>query len=236
MADIDKLKRELNAEVLHRQELERREDASRNTVTGLQTENANLLQAKEVDAGMLKRRDRMIADMKAELEGERARREAAEKSASQSAQEREEAVTTSTRQTAEAREIAKHATTHAEVLERSHKQLGTEYRLRVDKMANDLGKIEQDREEDKQKVKRLDVVVEQMGQELDKANKTNGRIRETYDSYRDESERRLKTMQARQEAGEAAEAGMRKEAERIMGEARYLINLGKNVQERATAS
>ena len=235
MADIDKLKRELNAEVLHRQELEKREDAARSAVTTLRAENANLTQSKEVDATMLKRRDRVISDLKTELDGERARREQAEQSASLSAQQRDEAVDDCHKQTGEAREVAKHAVGHAEVLEQSHKQLRAEYRQRVESMKTDLQRMEQDREDEQQKVKRLDVVVEQMGHDLDRAVKANSKMEESLREYKEDSERRIGLLQKLAGDRDAAEAALREETERVVGEARWLINLGKNAQARATA-
>lgn len=235
MADIDKLKRELNAEVQRRQELEKREEATRSAAINLRAENANLAQAKEVDATMLKRRDRMVAELKRELDSEKTRREQAERNATAAAQELDEAQGDCRRQIGEAREMSKHASGHAEVLEQSHRQLRTEYKQRVGSMTKDLQKMEQEREEEKQRVRRLDVVVEQLSHDLERATKASSKMEEFLREYKADSESRMATLQRQAEERDATEAAQREEVERVMGEARWLINLNKNAHARMGA-
>lgn len=227
MADIDRLKRELNAEIQHRLDVEKREATNRATVDALRAENANLQQAKEVDAAVLKRRDRMIEDLRTELDQERRRRERAEESAKNAARERDEEIAGRRQEVQEAREIAKHATGHAEVLEQSHRQLGTEYRQRCETFAKDLGQMTTERDDEARKVKRLDVVVEQLSQEVEKAKRLNGRMSETMEEYVGQSEKRIDAWRAEATAQRTRCGKLEEEAERVVGEARWLINSSK---------
>ncbi|KAB8356607.1 hypothetical protein FH972_024189 [Carpinus fangiana] len=227
MADIDRLKRELNAEIQHRLDVEKREATNRAMVDALRAENANLQQAKEVDAAVLKRRDRMIEDLRNELEQERRRRERAEESAKTAARERDDEIAGRRKEVQEAREVAKHASGHAEVLEQSHRQLGAEYRQRCETFARDLTALTTERDDEASKVKRLDVVVEQLSQEVERARRLNGRMSETLEEYVDESEKRIDAWRRDASEQRARCCQIEKEAERVVGEARWLINAGK---------
>lgn len=231
MADIDKLKRELNAEFLHRQEIEKRDDLSRSTIEGLKAENANLQQAKEIDAAVLRRRDRKIEDLKADLETERAKRTQAEEAAKQASAQRDEVIANSRRELSEARELAKHATSHADVLEQSHKQLGTEYRQRTETFANDLQRLTEDRDDERKKVKRLDVVVDHLRQEVDRTSKLNTQMNATFEAYKEGAKSQIETLKESARKREAADAALREETERVVGEARWLINVTKSAKE-----
>ena len=227
MADIDRLKRELNAEIQHRREVEKQEEASRSVIGSLSAENANLIQAKEVDCAMLKRRDRMVYELRADLTAERKKRVTAEDMAKEESTRRDQIQITSAREIGRAMEVAKHATGHAEVLERSHKQLGTDYRQRAETFARDLRRLEEERNGERVKLKRLDVVVEQMGQELEQSSKTNAKMAEILESYKEESERRIGVLQREALQRDAEESKLKVEVQRVVGEARWLLNAGK---------
>lgn len=231
MADIDKLKRELNTEISHRQEIEKREGMGKSVLEALRTENEHLTQAKEIDATVLKRRDRKIEEMRVEVEGERERRLRAEETAREAVREREEAVEAATREVGEARERAGLASGHAEVLGRSHRQLGVEYRQRAQRFTKDLQKVEEEREEERQKMKRLDVVVEQLRQEIERSSKINGSMGKSFEAYKEDCEGRIQRLRAEAKARDTDNAALREEAQRVVGEARWLIKLGKNANE-----
>lgn len=235
MADIDKMKRELNAEIQHREEIERRGGADRSTITALRTENENLQQAKEVDAAMLRRRDRMVDELKADLDGERNRRKMFEDSHREMTRQRDEAIIKGERDVSKAEDIAKHATSHADVLGQSHKQLSAEYRQRTETLAKDLRNLTNERNDERGKVQRLDVVVEQIAQELDRAGKVNERLTDLFASHKEESDRKLKDMQDELDGNEKSEKALLIEAERVVGEARWLIAIGKNAAGRQGA-
>jgi len=228
MADIDKLKRELNAEISHRQEIEKREEMGKSALEALRLGNEHLTQGNEIDATVLKRRDRKIEEMRVEVEGERERRLRAEESAREAVREREEAVEAAIREVGEAREKAGLASGHAEVLGRSHMQLGVEYWQRAERFTKDLQRVEEEREEERQKMKRLDVVVEQLRQEIERSSKINGTMGKSFEAYKEDCEVRIKRLQAQATGRDAEDVALREETQRVVGEAKWLISLGKN--------
>jgi len=228
MADIDRLKRELKAEILHRQEMERREQTNYGMLDNTRAENANLSQAKDVDAALIKRRDRKIEELRNELGVEKARRIHAEESAQEANRAREDADVECRRLVGEANDAARHATSHATVLQESHRQLGTDYRRRTETFTRDFLQHTQDREEDRSKVKRLDVVVEQLNQEVARTNKINAQMGQILEAYKTESRRRIRELEEEAKLRDKGRLALHDEAQHVMDEARWLITMGKN--------
>jgi len=228
MADIDRLKRELKAEILHRQEMERREQTNYGMLDNTRAENANLSQAKDIDAALIKRRDRKIEELRNELGVEKARRIRAEENAQEAIRAREDADAECRRTVGEASDAARHATGHATVLEESHRQLGTDYRRRIETFTRDFIQHTQDREEDRSKVKRLDVVVEQLNQEVARTNKINAQMGQILEAYKAESRRRIRELEEEARLRDKGRLALHDEAQRVMDEARWLITMGKN--------
>lgn len=228
MADIDRLKRELKAEISRRQEIERREQTNFGMLDSTRAENANLAQAKDLDAALIKRRDRKIEELKSELETERSRRIQAEDNARDSARHREEADAENRRTVREAQDAAHHATSHAAVLEESHRQLGIEYRRRTVTFSRDFQQHTEDCEEERFKVKRLDIVVEQLSQELERTSRTNTQMGQLFKAYKADSERRIHELEKEADLRDAGDAKLRGEAHQVMEDAKWLITMGRN--------
>ena len=71
MTENDKLKRDLNAQMIKCQELEKNLQTYRPQIEALRQENDNLSHARGVDSSLISRRDRKIEELRAELVAER---------------------------------------------------------------------------------------------------------------------------------------------------------------------
>lgn len=183
MAENDRLKRELELQILKSQELERNLQTMRPQIEALRTENDNLNHANSMDEAMLARRDRKIEQLKEELATERSRREASDLLARRLERQNEETQETSRRDVQLAQEEAKHSTTHATILEQSHRQLSLEYRQRAERWRKDITALQAQRQGDGEKFARLDVVGEQMRSELERTRKIHAEFAEKWDEY-----------------------------------------------------
>lgn len=183
MAENDRLKRELELQILRSQELERNLETMRPQIEGLRTENDNLKHANSMDGTLLARRDRKIEQMKVEVATERSRREASDLLARRLERQSEESQDTARRDVQLAHEEAKHATTHASVLEQSHRQLSSEYRQRAERWQKDIAVLQAQIKINNDKYDRLDVIGEHMRIETDRARKTYEDITEQWDAY-----------------------------------------------------
>lgn len=183
MAENDRLKRELELQILRSQELERNLQTMRPQIEALRTENDNLNHANSMDGAILARRDRKIEQLKEEVAAERSRREASDLLARRLERQNEEAQEISRRDVQLAHEEAKHSTTHASILEQSHRQLSSEYRQRAERWRKDLEALHAQQQVDGEKFARLDVVGEQMRSELERARKIQAEFVEKWDEY-----------------------------------------------------
>ncbi|KAF2147796.1 hypothetical protein K461DRAFT_272474 [Myriangium duriaei CBS 260.36] len=173
MAENDRLRREMRAEITKREELQRAVNTQKPKLEGLQTDNARLTNIKSMDDNIIKRRDRKIEELKAELEAERKKREAAETRASEAEQQRDISQDSSRKELQQEREKARHATVHAEILQTSHQQLSREYRQRISTTNRTLRDLNHDRDEDRKRLARLDIVCNQMRQETERMRKVH---------------------------------------------------------------
>ncbi|KEQ92423.1 hypothetical protein AUEXF2481DRAFT_50927, partial [Aureobasidium subglaciale EXF-2481] len=188
MAENDKLKREIKSEAAKREELQRTANAQKPRLEALQAENARLSHCKAVDESVIKRRDRKIEDLKAELDVERQKRESLEHRVQDAERKMGEYHEHSNKEVQQAVEEAKHATTHASILETSHRQLSSEYRQRIAAANKQLRELNDDREEDRKRLIKLDVVNHQMRQESEKARKLYNELLAASDRYREEKD------------------------------------------------
>ncbi|KAH0266757.1 hypothetical protein KCU91_g10550, partial [Aureobasidium melanogenum] len=188
MAENDRLKREIKAEAAKREELQRTANAQKPRLEALQAENARLSHCKAVDESVIKRRDRKIEDLKAELDIERQKRESLEHRVQEAERKMGEYQEHSNKEVQQAVEEAKHATTHASILETSHRQLSSEYRQRIAAANKQLRELSDDREEDRKRLIKLDVVNHQMRQESEKARKLYHELVTASDKYKAEKD------------------------------------------------
>ena len=231
MTDNDKLKRDLNAQVIKCQELEKSLQTFKPQIEALRQENDNLSHARDVDSSLISRRDRKIEELKADLATERQRREKAESLARQREREKDEIEEQSRREVQSMTESTKHATLHAEILETSHRQLGTEYRARAEAWKKDLSTLAEGREQDRQKLARLDVVADQMRQELERSRKLNGEISESWERYREANDQQLQGLvdEGKKENDRTRKLSM--EMDQVVNQMRWVMGVKENVKD-----
>ncbi|KAK3722228.1 mother-specific HO expression [Vermiconidia calcicola] len=231
MTENDKLKREVNEARVKCQDLEKSLQTYKPQIEALRQENDNLSHARDVDSSLISRRDRKIEEIKADLASERQRREKAEMVARQREREKEDMEEQSRRDMQHMMESTKHATLHAEILETSHKQLSAEYRTRAEAWKRDLGTVEDGREQDRQKLARLDVVADQMRQELERSRKLNGEIMEMWEKMKEENDARLQGIEdeATHETDKTRKLSM--EMDKVVNEMRWVMGVKKNVAD-----
>ncbi|KAL2352174.1 hypothetical protein BJ546DRAFT_1064447 [Cryomyces antarcticus] len=230
MAENDRLRREIKSEIASREELQKTLSTSKPRVDSLTTENDNLVQMRTVDLGVLSRRERKIEELKADLKAERVRRELAETKATELGRQRDEVTATAKREVEEARDREQHAITHAQILESSHKQLSAEYRQRTETITKTIRTLTAEREDDRRKYQRLDIVVDQMRQELESTKRANSQMAELFKSYRSESDRTLDEMVQEVQERELSGRKMGEEMQHVVGQMRWLMNLKRNVK------
>lgn len=230
MSENDKLKRDLNAQVVKCQDLEKSLQTYKPQMEKLREENDNLAHARGVDSSLISRRDRKIEELKADLASEKQRREKAELLARQREREKDDAEEQKHRELLKMTEETKHATLSAEILQTSHKQLGAEYRARAEAWRKDIGSLKEARAQDQERLARLDVVTNQMRQELERSKKLNSDILESWERYREENDRQLKGLVDEGVQENERTRKLSTEMDQVVNQMRWVMNVKENVK------
>lgn len=231
MGENDHLRRDVKLKNLRYEEEAKRSEMARSKLESLQATNDNLVASHEVDKAALARRDRKIEELKAELEVERRRREMAEEQAKETSKERDEVVSYCRRELMEEKELAKKATTQYQVLSSSWQTLSEGYRRQLDKLKADIKLLAQRRAEDRQKLGRLEVVMEQTRRETERMSKVKQAVSKKFEDYKAETEDGIKGIREQATRNEEASHGALEEVEKVVREMRYVINLKKDLKE-----
>lgn len=188
MAENDRLRREMKAEIAKREELQRTAQAQKPRLEALQAENARLSHCKTVDESVIRRRNRKIEDLKAELDIEKQKSQSLERRVQEAERKMDEYEEHSNKEVQQAIEQAKHATTHATILETSHRQLSSEYRQRITSIGKQVRELIEEKEDDRKRLLKLDVVNHQMRQESEKTRKLYHELLGVWDKYKEEKD------------------------------------------------
>lgn len=230
MADNDRLQRELTLSNAKMEEEAKRSEWAKSTLESLRATNENLLAMQEVDKAALLRKDRKIEELRADLEAEKVRRAQAENETRETVTERDEAVGKYKKQIMEEKELAKKSAVQYEILSSSWRSLDDGYRKRTQKLKTDVRAINEKREDDVQKIERLEVVVEQLRRESEKMQKVKEEVMRDFEHYKSEKEVGMREIKERAERNEAANEEVLVEMNSVMGEMKYVINIRKDVR------
>ncbi len=89
----------------------------------------------------------------------------------------------------------------------------------------------QRRVEDRTKLERLVVVMEQTRRESEKMSQAKQAVSKIFQDYKAESEEGMKDIRERAARNEEASHGALEEMEKVVGEMRYIINLKKDLKD-----
>lgn len=232
MAENDRLKREIRAEIAKREELQRNLQTQKPQLDILKAENSRLANIKAIDDNIVARRDRKIQELKAELEVERQKRESYENRAQEAEQQRDEHMDASKKELQTASEEAKHASAHASILQTSHAQLSKEYRQRIATTTKDLRDLAEAREEDRRRLAKLDVVTDQMRLESERMRKVNAELLTVWRRFENETTTQVEELEddARRLKENAAERDrsnreLYEQMQDVMGQMKWVMRI-----------
>ncbi|KAI4259676.1 MAG: hypothetical protein LQ352_000609 [Teloschistes flavicans] len=230
MAENDRLRRENNLLEVKWEEEVKRSDSAKSTMEELRAANEHLRSSWEIDMALLSRKDRKLREINTDLETERQRREKAENDTRQTHQERDEAVEGLKKELHIATEQAKRANIQYDVVAKSYRSLEDNYGRQTRKLKADMQSLREEITEDQRKLMTIQTIMEHHQSESRRVQDAKERMKQTFDAYRDETEREL--ISIREAARETAAANERKEQEmlRTVEEMRYVINVKRNVR------
>ncbi|KAI9824257.1 MAG: hypothetical protein M1832_002064 [Thelocarpon impressellum] len=229
-AENDRLKRELKLESLRREEEQRKGEMARSKMESLQATNDNLVQMREADLTSQARRDRKMEEMRADLEAERTRRQDADGQLRALMRQGEAMERELRSQARDEAERARRATSQYEVLSSSWKQLDEGYRRKTERLKRVLTRLGEETLEERAKLERLEITVEQQRQEVEKMRAAKDAVASQFEAFRTLADESTRSMRETAAANDAASDKALEETLKVLGEMRHVINLKKYVR------
>lgn len=230
MADNDRFKRELKEQMIKADELQRSLQMFKPRMESLQAENDNLSHARDVDHGLLARRERIIQELKSDLAREKQRSKAFEEMAQKSTAERDEAVEEKRRDVQSMAEQTKHAQLHSEILESSHKQLSQQYKARIEGIKTEVSQLQLEKEEDRRRLSKIDVVSDQMRQELERTRKLQAELVSKWEELQREKQERFQELERETKEANDKTRKLSAEMDQVVKRMRWVINVKSNTR------
>ena len=193
-AENDRLRREITAEKLAREEASKRLDAAKAMAEEARTENQHLQMLTDTNARAIERKDRKLEELKASLEAEQRRRIAAEQREAEMSRILGETRSEAQREVARAVALQQQAETHAEAARDGFKRIEESYQWKVREMSRQLEELKNQHAEAAKKIRQQAIVGEQLAQECARAFKAEDSMKDLLVSYKKEHEKGLEGL------------------------------------------
>ena len=231
MGENDRLQREKKLAIVKLEEEVKRGESARLALEGLQVSNETLSSIHESDKSQIARKDRKIETLRADLQGEKLRREKAEKETRESRREREEVVEELRRDAAENREEARRSIAQYETLASSWKTLEDRYERQTQKLKTDLNGVRTEIDGDKRKMAELEIVIEQLTHELAKVAQVKDKLLTGFQAYKKEQEYGLQGIQEKAERNNSANEELHEQMNGVLGQMKHVVNVKRDSRE-----
>ena len=228
MGDNDRLQREKTLATVKLEEEVKRGESARSALESLQVSNAHLVSIHETDKTFISKKDRRIEELRADLEAERLRREKAERETRESRRERDEVVDTLRQEAAEDRQQAQRANAQYEVLSKAWRSLEGGYEKQTVSLKADVKSLQNEIGNDRGKLAKLEVILEQLTQEGDKSRKTKEKLSTDFQAYKSEQEAGVKCIRQRAEENNIVHDRTLEKLENLLGQMRFVVNMHRD--------
>jgi hypothetical protein len=230
MAENDMLKRDLNIERLRAEESKQAVKLAEGRMEALSGEYEGRLHDAAVTKTLLKRRERQLADLKAQIDGEKARADAAI--------ERERGWREVMEQTEEESKVkVEEAQTYAALMEGRNKTManhwkeqGAEVSKTVGKLGKEIESLVLERRGDDERMNMLQGLCDQQAGQLDELVKQKLEIAAHFEAYKREQEDALRAIKERAVEQERANELALEETQRVLGELKWALGVKRNVK------
>jgi chromosome segregation ATPase len=230
MGENDMLKRDLNIERLRAEESRQAVKMAEGKMEALTAEYDGKLHDAAINKTLLKRRERQLTDLKAQIEGERQR---ADTAAGRERTWRDELE----RVQEECKEKVEEAQTFSILMEgrnkamTSHwKEQGVEVDSTVTKLSKEIASIVEERRNDDRKMNMLQGLCDQQAKLLGSLEREKQDIQMAFESYKREQEESLQGIKERARQQEDANEAALLETQRVLGELKWALAVKKNVK------
>lgn len=190
-SENERLRRELRAEKLAREDEAKRVSAARSKAEDSRAEHQHLQVLADANARAIERKDRKLEELKAALEAEVERRQSAERRAEEALKMLGDTRSETQRQLASAYEMKHHAEATLEATKDGYKSKETRIEKQLKDLVDQVRILQRDRNEVADKVKRHAIVSEQLQHEVTRTLRTEGRMKSKMEQYKAEYRKEL---------------------------------------------
>lgn len=185
-SENEKLKRELNAERLAREDEAKRVSAARSKAEDSRAEHQHLQLLVDTNARALERKDRKLDEMKAQLDQETKRRKAADQRAEEALKMLGDTRSETQRQLAAAYEQKHLAETNADTAREGYKRMTDGYEKKIKYITEQMNELRHKQYENADKLKRQQIISDQLQHELARKERTEDKMVDMMGQYKRE--------------------------------------------------
>jgi hypothetical protein len=215
-SENDRLRRELKAEKLAREEEAKRVSAARSKAEDSRADFQHLQVLADTNARAIERKDRKLDELKAMVDQEVNRRKVAEQRADQALKMLGDTRSETQKQLAEAYDMKLMADTHLETARDGFKRIAESYEKKLKYINDELRKLRQQRTEDADKIKRQAIISDQLQHEMSRNGRTESSLIQTMDAYKEEHRKEMDKLIAEAEKMRSALPEKEREAQKLV--------------------
>ncbi|KAF2009795.1 hypothetical protein BU24DRAFT_414262 [Aaosphaeria arxii CBS 175.79] len=215
-SENERLRRELNAERLAREEEAKRVSAARSKAEDSRAEYQHLQVLADANARAIERKDRKLEEFRNAMEAEAKRRKAAELRADEALKMLGDTRSETQRQLASAYEMKHLAETNAEAARDGFKRITDGYEKKLKSINEQLHKLRQARNEDADKIKRQAIISDQLQHELTRNLRNDHKMVDMMETYKKEHRKEFDALLHEAEVMRKALPEREKEAARLI--------------------
>ncbi|KAJ5038836.1 uncharacterized protein L3040_006515 [Drepanopeziza brunnea f. sp. 'multigermtubi'] len=231
MGENDMLKRDLNIERLRAEESKQAVRMAEGRMEALAAEYDGKLHDAAINKTLLKRRERQVAEMKAQIETEKNRAEKALERETSWKEAMEKVEEESKRKVEEAQTFAALMKGRNEAMVSHWRDQGKEVDRTVKKLGVQIEHLVLERRSDDERMNTLQKLCDQQELQLLALKNEKAGIEEAFEKYKLLQEESLRDIKNRAHAQETANEAALQETQKVLGELKWALSVKKNVKD-----
>lgn len=193
-SENDRLRRELKAEKLAREDEAKRVSAAHSKAADSRAEFEHLQVLAHTNARAIERKDRKLDELKAALDAESKRRRSAEQRAEEALKMLGDTRSETQRQLAQAYEMKGMAETYLDTARDGFKRITDAYEKKVKTISDELQDLRRQRAEDADKIKRQAIISEQLHHEMSRSARSGDKLTDLMAAYKKEHRKEMDAL------------------------------------------
>lgn len=215
-SENDRLRRELKAEKLAREDEAKRVSAARSKAEDSRAEFQHLQVLADTNARAIERKDRKLDELKATLEAESKRRRVAEQRAEEALKMLGDTRSETQRQLSQAYEMKGMAETQLETARDGFKRITDGYEKKIKYINEALNELRRQRIEDADNFKRQAIISDQLHHEMSRTTRTEDKMTDMMRAYKEEHRREMDALVQEAQRLRRALPDKEREAQRLL--------------------